>query len=215
MAHLSCDKNLCNAFKNNEDVHSRTASNVFNVPMDNVMPEMRRIAKIVNFGIMYGAGSFRMSKELDLTINEAGKIIDSYFKQYTGIKNYIEDTIKKAKKDKFIKTILGRRRPVWDLDSDNGIRRKAAERMAVNMPIQGSAAELIKIAMINIFQDINEVNMSSKMILQIHDELIFEYPQDEESELISLVRKNMETALSLIVPLKVDFGVGLNWYEAH
>ena len=138
MAHLSCDKNLCNAFKNNEDVHSRTASNVFNVPIDNVMPEMRRIAKIVNFGIMYGAGSFRMSKELDLPINEAGKIIDSYFKQYTGIKNYIEDTIKKAKKDKFIKTILGRRRPVWDLDSDNGIRRKAAERMAVNMPIQGS-----------------------------------------------------------------------------
>ena len=215
MAHLSCDKNLCNAFKNNEDVHSRTASNVFNVPMDNVMPEMRRIAKIVNFGIMYGAGSFRMSKELDLPINEAGKIIDSYFKQYTGIKNYIEDTIKKAKKDKFIKTILGRRRPVWDLDSDNGIRRKAAERMAVNMPIQGSAAELIKIAMINIFEDINEINMSSKMILQIHDELIFEYPQDEESELISLVRKNMENALSLIVPLKVDFGVGLNWYEAH
>ena len=215
MAHLSCDKNLCNAFKNNEDVHSRTASNVFNVPMDNVMPEMRRIAKIVNFGIMYGAGSFRMSKELDLPINEAGKIIDSYFKQYTGIKNYIEDTIKKAKKDKFIKTILGRRRPVWDLDSDNGIRRKAAERMAVNMPIQGSAAELIKIAMINIFEDINEINMSSKMILQIHDELIFEYPQDEESELISLVKKNMENALSLIVPLKVDFGVGLNWYEAH
>ena len=156
-----------------------------------------------------------MSKELDLPINEAGKIIDSYFKQYTGIKNYIEDTIKKAKKDKFIKTILGRRRPVWDLDSDNGIRRKAAERMAVNMPIQGSAAELIKIAMINIFEDINEINMSSKMILQIHDELIFEYPQDEESELISLVKKNMENALSLIVPLKVDFGVGLNWYEAH
>ena len=215
MAHLSSDKNLCNAFKNDEDVHSRTASNVFNVPMDNVMPEMRRIAKIVNFGIMYGAGSFRMSKELDLPINEAGKIIDSYFKQYTGIKNYIEDTIKKAKKDKFIKTILGRRRPVWDLDSDNGIRRKAAERMAVNMPIQGSAAELIKIAMINIFEDINEINMSSKMILQIHDELIFEYPQDEESELISLVKKNMENALSLIVPLKVDFGVGLNWYEAH
>jgi len=215
MAHLSCDKNLCNAFKNNEDVHSRTASNVFNVPMDNVLPEMRRVAKIVNFGIMYGAGPFRMSKELDLPISEAGKIIDSYFQQYDGIKNYIEETIKRAKKDKFIKTILGRRRPVWDLDSDNGNRRKAAERMAVNMPIQGSAAELIKIAMINIYKDINDINMASKMILQIHDELIFEYPQDEEEEIIGIVKKNMENALSLTIPLKVDFGVGLNWYEAH
>ena len=215
MAHLSCDKNLCNAFKNNEDVHSRTASNVFNVPMENVLPEMRRVAKIVNFGIMYGAGPFRMSKELDLPISEAGKIIDSYFQQYDGINTYIEKTIKRAKKDKFIKTILGRRRPVWDLDSDNGIRRKAAERMAVNMPIQGSAAELIKIAMINIYKEINESNMSAKMILQIHDELIFEYPQDEESEIIGMVKKNMENALLLIVPLKVDFGVGLNWYEAH
>ncbi len=215
MAHLSRDKNLCNAFKNNEDVHSRTASNVFNVPMDNVSPEMRRVAKIVNFGIMYGAGPFRMSKELDLSISEAGKIINSYFEQYSGIKNYIEETIKRAKKDKFIKTILGRRRPVWDLDSDNGNRRKAAERMAVNMPIQGSAAELIKIAMINIFKDINDKNMASKMILQIHDELIFEYPQHEEEEIITIVKKNMENALSLIIPLKVDFGVGLNWHEAH
>ena len=183
--------------------------------MDNVSPEMRRVAKIVNFGIMYGAGPFRMSKELDLSISEAGKIINSYFEQYSGIKNYIEETIKRAKKDKFIKTILGRRRPVWDLDSDNGNRRKAAERMAVNMPIQGSAAELIKIAMINIFKDINDKNMASKMILQIHDELIFEYPQHEEEEIITIVKKNMENALSLIIPLKVDFGVGLNWHEAH
>ena len=215
MAHLSGDESLCNAFRNNEDVHSRTASNVFNIPINKVLPEMRRIAKIVNFGIMYGAGPYRMSKELGLSIVDAKKIVDSYFQQYSGIKHYVKDTIEKAKKDNFIKTILGRRRPVWDLDSDNSIRRKAAERMAVNMPIQGSAAEMIKIAMINIYKKIKNKNMNAHMILQIHDELIFEYPIDEESEIINIVKTNMENALLLSVPIKVDFGIGSNWYEAH
>ena len=128
MAHLSQDEALCDAFEKGHDVHNRTASNVFGVSVDDVLPEMRRIAKVVNFGIMYGAGPFRMSQELDITRSDAGKIIESYFEQFSGIRRYIDSILEKARKDRFVETILGRRRPVWDLDSENGLRRKAAER---------------------------------------------------------------------------------------
>ena len=215
MAHFSQDKALLDAFKNSEDIHLRTASLVFNVPINMVLPEMRRTAKVVNFGIMYGAGSFRMSQELGIPRKDAGAIIENYFKQYPGIQNYIDSTIEKARQDKYVETILGRKRPVWDANSDNGLRRKAAERMAINMPIQGSAAEMIKLAMVKIHQEIMEHGLESKLVMQIHDELLFEFPEQEEEALVKLVVDNMENAMKLTVPLVVDYGIGSSWYEAH
>ena len=215
MAHFSEDVELIKSFKNNEDIHSRTASKVFNVSLDDVQEDMRRTAKIVNFGIMYGAGPFRLSQELGIPRKESVAIINSYFEQYPGIKKYINETIVKAKIHKYVETIKGRRRPVWDADSENGLRRKAAERMAINMPIQGSAAELIKIAMISIQNELVINKMKSKMFLQIHDELLFEFPIEEESILIDLVINKMEHAIKLSVPLVVDYGIGDNWFDAH
>ena len=215
MAHLSQDEALCDAFEKGHDVHNRTASNEFGESEDDVLPEMRRIAKGVNFGIMYGAGPFRMSQELDITRSDAGKIIESYFEQFSGIRRYINSILEKARKDRFVETILGRRRPVWDLDSENGLRRKAAERMTIYMPIQGSAAEMIKLAMITIQERLRLNKMRSKMILQIHDELLFEFHAEEEKELIPMVIDSMEKAMPLSVPVIVDYGIGDNWYEAH
>ena len=215
MAHFSQDKALINAFKNSEDVHSRTASLVFNVPINMVLPEMRRTAKIVNFGIMYVEGAFRMIQELGISRPEAVAIIENYFKQYPGIQDYIDSTLEQARNKKYVETILGRKRPVWDADSDNGLRRQAAERMAINMPIQGSAAEMIKLAMANIHQGIIEQNLSSKMVMQIHDELLFEFPEEEEEAILRLVIDKMENAMKLSVPLVVDYGIGFSWYEAH
>ncbi len=215
MAHFSRDKGLIAAFQNGEDIHSRTASHVFNVPIDLVLPEMRRTAKVVNFGIMYGAGPFRMSQELGIPRKEAVAIIESYFEQYPGIQNYIDTTLEKARNNKYVETILGRRRPVWDADSDNGLRRQAAERMAINMPIQGSAAEMIKLAMIAIQKEMIQRGMKTKLILQIHDELLFEFPNDEEEILVKLVVNKMENAMELSVPIIVDHGIGETWYDAH
>ena len=215
MAHYSKDLGLINAFRNAEDIHSKTASLVFNVPFTMVSPEMRRTAKIVNFGIIYGAGPFRIGQELGISRTEASSLIKNYFEQYPGIQNYIDSTCKKAREDKYVETILGRKRPIWDADSNNSLRRKAAERMAINMPIQGSAAEMIKLAMIDIHNEIIEKKLKSKLVLQIHDELIFEYPYEEEKALIEIVTKKMENAMKLSVPIVVDFGIGKSWYEAH
>ena len=215
MAHLSEDKELCNAFKDNLDIHDRTASLIYNVPLDDVQPEMRRTAKVINFGIMYGAGPFRISQELGISRKAAQEIIKQYFIQYSGIQNYIDDTLSKARSDNYVETILGRRRYVWDVNSENALKKQAAERVAINMPIQGSAAELIKIAMIDIQNNIENDKLKSKMILQIHDELLFEYPLDEEEHLILMVKKSMENAMSLKVPIIVDYGFGKDWFEAH
>ncbi len=220
MAHLSKDQELIKAFENNEDIHTRTASSVFGVPIEDVLPEMRRTAKIVNFGIMYGAGPFRMSNELGIPRSEAQVIIDVYFKRYSGIQNYIDETLELARNKKYVQTILGRKRPVWDIDNDNHIRREAAKRMAINMPIQGTAAEMIKKAMISIHGKIhsdvenNGYNMA-KMILQVHDELLFEVPEDQVEALSKMVVNEMENALPLSVPIVVDCGVGNSWFEAH
>ena len=215
MAHLSEDTELCKAFNNNIDIHSRTASLIYNVSLDEIFPEMRRTAKVVNFGIMYGAGAFRISQELGISRVASQEIIDEYFKQYSGIKTYIDRILEKARKNNYVETISGRRRPIWDANSENSLRRKAAERIAINMPIQGSAAELIKIAMIDIYKKLLKEDLKSKMILQIHDELLFEFPEDEEDRLISIVVNSMEKAMRLKVPIIVDYGVGNNWYEAH
>ena len=215
MAHLSEDRELCKAFKDNLDIHDRTASLIYNVPLDDVQPEMRRTAKVINFGIMYGAGPFRISQELGISRKAAQEIIKQYFIQYSGIQNYIDDTLSKARSDNYVETILGRRRYVWDVNSENALKKQAAERVAINMPIQGSAAELIKIAMIDIQKNIEYDKLNSKMILQIHDELLFEYPLDEEEHLILMVKKSMENAMSLKVPIIVDYGFGKDWFEAH
>ena len=215
MAHISQDQTLINAFQNGDDVHSETACHVFNVSRDSISTDMRRIAKVVNFGIMYGAGAFRISQELGISRQEATNIIESYFNKYSGIEDYIKTTIEKARKDKFVETIMGRRRPIWDADSDNGMRRKAAERVAINMPIQGSAAELIKLAMCAIYDELIKSDMRTKMILQIHDELLFEFPKEEEEGLINLVVDKMENAMNLSIPIIVDYGVGENWFVVH
>jgi DNA polymerase-1 len=215
MAHLSEDPELCNAFNAGLDIHTRTASLIYNVSLEDVQPDMRRTAKVINFGIMYGAGPFRISQELGISRKVAQEIINEYFQQYAGIKNYIEKTLAKARSDNYVETMLGRRRSVWDINSENALKRQAAERIAINMPIQGSAAELIKIAMIDVQKNIELEHMNSKLILQIHDELLFEYPKEEKDILIPLVKKSMENAMKLKVPIIVDYGSGKNWFEAH
>jgi len=215
MAHLSQDKGLIEAFNKEEDIHTKTASSVYGISPEDVLPELRRTAKVINFGIMYGAGPFRIGQELGIPRNEAMTIIEAYFNQYTGIKNYFDKTINFAKEHKYVSTLLGRRRPVWEIDSDNRIRREAAVRMAINMPIQGTAAEMIKLAMIDIQQELESNKLESMMVLQIHDELVFEFPENELEPLKNLIVSKMENALSLSVPLLVDCGWGKSWYEAH
>ena len=216
MAHLSKDEALIQALKDGEDIHTFTAKNIFNVKEgQEVLPDMRRIAKIVNFGIMYGAGSFRLSQELGIPAAEAKKIIEAYFEKYKGIKQYMVDTKLLVRKEKSVSTLLGRTRAVWDSDSQNQVRRDAAERMAINMPIQGTAAEMIKIAMIKIDNDLKENNLKSKLILQIHDELLLEVHNDEIDYVKDMVIKHMKNAIELDVPVEVDCDLGPSWYEAH
>ena len=215
MAHLSADKGLQSAFANGEDIHARTASDIYGVPIEDVLPEMRRVAKIVNFGIMYGAGPFRMSQELGIPRTESQIIIDRYFERFAGIRDYIESTVNKAENDKYVETMLGRRRPVWNINSDNHMHREAAKRMAINMPIQGTAAEMIKLAMIRIHKCMKSEKMKSKLVLQIHDELLFEASKDELDDLQAMVIEEMEGALKLDVPVIVESGVGDSWFEAH
>lgn len=216
MAHLSGDESLINALNNGEDIHTFTAKNIFSVDDDDqLLPEMRRIAKIVNFGIMYGAGPFRLSQELDIPFGEAKKIKDAYFDKYKGIEEYIENSKIQIKDNKSVETLLGRKRAVWDSDSQNKIRRDAAERMAINMPIQGTAAEMIKLAMIKIHRKIKSENLKSKLIMQIHDELLLEVHKDEVDYITKMVIKYMRDAMKLDVPIEIDYGIGPSWYEAH
>ena len=215
MAHFSKEKELIYSFNNNIDVHTRTASNIFNVKSDDVTFEQRRTAKVVNFSIMYGAGPYRLSQELDIKMKDAKQIIESYFNTYPGIKMYIENTLKNARQNGYVETLLGRKRYADGLSSSNINIIKAEERACINMPIQGTAAELIKIAMINVSKSIKKNNLQSKMILQIHDELLFDVPNDELDILTKIVVYEMENAMKLDIPLKVDYDYGKSWYEAH
>ena len=216
MAHLSQDQALIDALNNGEDIHTFTAKSIFEIDNDDqVLPEMRRTAKIVNFGIMYGAGPFRLSQELDVPFGEAKKIKDAYFSKYKGIEDYIAQSKVLIKSEKSVQTLLGRKRAVWDSDSQNKIRRDAAERMAINMPIQGTAAEMIKLAMIKIYKDLKEKDLKSKLILQVHDELLLEVHKDELDYVSEMVVKNMKDAIELDVPVEIDCGFGPSWYEAH
>ena len=215
IASLSNDSNMISAFKNNEDIHSSTASKVFNVDIDDVTREQRSNAKTVNFGIIYGVSAFGLSNQTNLSRSESKDLIESYFLAYPELKNYIANQINFARENGFVETILGRKRYLKDINSRNQIVRGGAERNAVNAPIQGSAADIIKLAMVNISDKISGSNFKSKMLVQVHDELIFEIYKPELEEMRKLIQQEMESAYSLNIPLAVDIGLGDNWYEAH
>ena len=215
MAHFSNEKALISAFNNKEDVHSRTASLVYDVHINLVTSEQRRHAKIVNYGIMYGAGAFRMSQELNINMAKAKKIIDNYFETYSMVKEFIDKTISHAQKVGYVKTYFGRKRNTGNLNSSNANIVNAEKRAAINMPIQGTASELIKVAMIDIDNSMKNKQLKSKMVLQVHDELIFEVPLDEEELMVELIKSKMEGSIKLNVPIEVDCKSGFNWYEIH
>ncbi|RKZ07876.1 DNA polymerase I, partial [bacterium] len=215
MAHLSKDEELMNAFREGVDVHTRTASRIYGIPEDQVTSEMRSRAKTINFGVIYGMGARGLSKQLGISIEEAKGFIDEYFKRYPGVRDFVERSKEEARRRGYAETILGRRRLLPDIDSKDGRMRSFSERIAVNMPVQGTAADMIKIAMINIDREITKRDLKSRMIIQVHDELVFDMAEDETEELIELVVSKMESAVALDVPIKVDVGVGKNWLEAH
>ena len=215
IASLSNEENMINAFKKNEDIHASTASAVFNVPINQVSKEQRSNAKVVNFGIIYGVSAFGLSNQTNLNRTESKELIEKYFEKYPKLKQYINNQISFARNNGYVETVLGRRRYLKDINSQNSVVRGAAERNAINAPVQGSAADIIKIAMINIQKKLSKGNYKSKMLLQIHDELVFDVFKPELNEMIELTKNEMEKAFEINVPLTVDLNYGLNWLEAH
>ncbi len=215
IASMSEDPNMCEAFKSGADVHQATASKVFHVNMDEVTKEMRSKAKAVNFGIIYGQGAFGLAQNLGISRTEAKEIIDSYFQQFSTLKNFQSDQIERAKQTGFVTTLLGRKRQLPDINSKNAIVRGFAERNAINAPIQGSAADIIKLAMIKIYQAFQVRQLKSKMILQVHDELVFDVLKSELNDVKTIVEECMADAYPLRVPLLAEAGIGHNWLEAH
>jgi len=215
LAHLSGDQGLINAFITGVDVHTRTASDIFGVAFEKVTPEMRRVAKTVNFGVIYGISPFGLSEALNITPAEAKKYIDGYFEGHPGVKAYIEQTLREAREKGHVTTMFNRKRSVPEIRSRNSTTRALGERLAVNSPIQGTAADVIKIAMIHIRDSFHTRGLRSKMILQVHDELVFELPEDELDEAGRIVKEKMEKVVDLSVPLKVEIGYGRNWAKAH
>ena len=215
MAHLSKDENLTYAFNNNLDVHSATAAEVFGVNLNDVSQDQRRSAKAINFGLMYGMSAFGLTRQLDIPRAEAQKYLDTYFERYTGVKRYMEETKAQAKEDMFVETIMGRRLYLNEINAANGLRRQAAERAAINAPLQGSAADIIKKAMIDINTFLYKEMPEVKMIMQVHDELIFEGPKKSSKEVLQIMKKMMEDAVKLDIPLIAEAAIGDNWNEAH
>ena len=215
IAHLSGDQAMQNAFREGLDVHADTASRVYNVAIEDVTPEMRRNAKAVNFGIIYGMSAFGLAERLKISRSEASQIIKNYFKEYVGIQNYIDSQVNFAKDNGFVETMLGRRRYLRDINSGNSVVRNFAERNAINAPIQGSSADMIKIAMIEIDKEMTARDMKSKMILQVHDELVFDVCKEELEMIQEIVRDKMLNALPLSIPIEVNLNTGENWLEAH
>ncbi|MFH4964646.1 DNA polymerase I [Gaetbulibacter sp. M235] len=215
IAALSKEENMINAFKHGEDIHASTASKVFNVPLSEVTREQRSNAKTVNFGIIYGVSAFGLSNQTDLTRGESKELIDTYYETYPKLRKYINDQIHFAREHGYVQTVLGRRRYLNDINSRNAVVRGAAERNAVNAPIQGSAADIIKIAMIHIHDKLEAGNYKTKMLLQVHDELVFDVYKPELDTIKTLVKTEMENAYTLEVPLDVDLGIGNDWLEAH
>jgi DNA polymerase-1 len=215
MAHLSKDENLTYAFNNNLDVHSATAAEVFGINLNDVSQDQRRSAKAINFGLMYGMSAFGLTRQLDIPRAEAQKYLDTYFERYTGVKRYMEETKAQAKEDMFVETIMGRRLYLNEINAANGLRRQAAERAAINAPLQGSAADIIKKAMIDINTFLYKEMPEVKMIMQVHDELIFEAPKKSSKEVLQIMKKMMEDAVKLDIPLIAEAAIGDNWNEAH
>jgi len=215
MAHLSADKNMVEAFNEGQDIHAATAAKIYHIPIDKVTDDMRRRAKTANFGIIYGISVFGLSERLNIPRSEAKELIDGYFATYPDVKRYMDKSIETAQKNGYVETVLGRKRFLPDINSRNAIVRGYAERNAINAPIQGSAADIIKVAMVCIFDRLNKEGLKSKMILQVHDELNFNVPADEIETVKSIVVEEMEHAYKLIIPLKTDCGAGENWLEAH
>jgi DNA polymerase-1 len=213
LAHLSQDPGLIDAFASDEDIHAMTASRIFGVPKDEVTPEMRRNAKVVNFGVVYGMSDYGLEQATNLSREEAAQFIALYFERYPRVKEYIEATKEQARKLGYVQTVMGRRRFIPEINSPNRQVREAAERMAINAPVQGTSADIIKVAMINLHREMERRGLKSKMLLQIHDELLFEVPEEETEHMKSLVSELMSNAIKLCVPLKIDIKLGKNWGE--
>lgn len=215
IAAVSGEDNMIKAFQNNEDIHKSTAAKVFNVPLEEVTKEQRSHAKTVNFGIIYGVSAFGLSNQTSLSRSESAALIEAYYKTYPKLKSYMQEQVDFARQNGYVQTVLGRRRYLKDINSANAIVRGAAERNAVNAPIQGSAADIIKIAMIRIHHKLTSENWKSKMLLQVHDELVFDVHHSELEKIQPLIKHEMEQAFTMAVPLEVEIGIGKNWLEAH
>jgi DNA polymerase-1 len=211
LAHLSQDDRLLTAFREDKDIHAATAAEVFGVPITEVTPDKRRVAKVVNFGILYGMSGYGLEQATELSREQAAQFIAAYFQRYPGVKSYLEYTKQKARERGYVETVMGRRRYIPDLKSGNRQVREAAERMAINMPVQGTAADIIKVAMVNLQREIDRRGLKSRLILQVHDDLLLESPQEEAEQARSLLKEIMSGAMQLSVPLKVDVKVGRNW----
>jgi DNA polymerase-1 len=215
MASICGDEGMTKAFKKVEDIHRSTAALVFMVDPDDVTPDMRRRAKEVNFGILYGIGAFGLKTRLGITQAHAKEIIETYFNTFKRVKEYMDGSVASARKKGYAETLLGRRRYLRNINNNNHFVRQFEERVAINMPIQGSAADMIKIAMIKIHKELEKRKSKTKMVLQVHDELLFDAHKDEVDELTPVIKKLMENALPLKVPVVVDTGVGTNWLDTH
>ena len=215
MAHLSKDESMIRAFQNDQDIHAATAASIYKVPIEQVTSDMRRKAKTANFGIIYGISVFGLSERLSISRQEAKELIDGYFEAFPQVKEYMQKSIEEARKNGFVETIFHRKRYLPDINSRNANVRGYAERNAINAPIQGSAADIIKVAMVRIAERCEKENIQSKMILQVHDELNFDVCSCELDQVKQIIKEEMENAFSLIVPLKTDIGIGQNWLEAH
>jgi DNA polymerase-1 len=215
LAHIAEDELLIDSFRNDQDIHSNVAREVFRVDADQVTPDMRRTAKVINFGIVYGMSGYGLAKELGVGPREAQSYIDAYFERHKGIKAYIERTLAEAREFGFVKTLFGRIRYIPELANSDANVRQFGERTAMNAPIQGTAADIIKLAMVNIYRRMKERKSRSRLIMQIHDELVFEVPEGEVEEMEQVIRHEMEHVRPLLVPLKVSMGKGRSWAEAH
>ena len=215
LASMSGDEQLIDAYKQEADIHRITASKVFHVPMDQVTDLQRRNAKAVNFGIVYGISSFGLSQDLSISRKEAAEYIDKYFETYPGIKAFLDRSVEQAKQTGYSVTMFGRRRPIPELSSSNFMQRSFGERVAMNAPIQGTAADIMKIAMVRVEKRLREEGLKSKMILQVHDELLIETAKDEVEQVRSILSYEMIHAAELAVTLEIDLNTGDSWYDAH
>jgi DNA polymerase-1 len=212
---MSKDTSLLKAFQDGEDVHSITASEVFNVELNEVTADLRRNAKAINFGLIYGISAFGLGKQLSISRNLAAEYMAMYFEKYPGVKQYMESTKEGASQNGYVETLFGRRLYLRDINASNAMRRQASERVAINAPVQGTAADIMKIAMINVHKAIKKEKIEAKLILQVHDELILDTPEGEIDAVVNLITDSMMGAAKLDVPLEIDIGIGDNWDQAH